>query len=304
MPAARTWEDRVNNLKVYQRNGRRAPHKPLLLLMAISRLLGAGANIEFGFTDAEAQLGPVIAEFSSTSSGPGKVEYPFQRLANDGLWIVEADGELGGVDVGVSDLRQRAARGRLDDGFAAALLTDPSLVRRVVESLLAAYFPESIHEDVLAAVALDPAIVSGTADLAIRRQQRRDPEFRRKVLLAYERRCAMCGWDARVDDTLIGVEAAHVRWFAYQGPDEVANGLCLCVLHHKLFDLGVMGISQDRRIAVSSHFNGTSEAAELQVLSLAGRDVREPQRGFDRLEEQHVEWHTREVFKSPGRIAV
>ncbi|QHY96599.1 hypothetical protein SSPS47_15940 [Streptomyces sp. S4.7] len=27
-----------------------------------------------------------------------------------------------------------------------------------------------------------------------------------------------------------------MRWWAFDGPDEIDNGLCLCALHHKLFD--------------------------------------------------------------------
>ncbi|MBT3074843.1 HNH endonuclease [Streptomyces sp. COG21] len=58
----------------------------------------------------------------------------------------------------------------------------------------------------------------------------------------------------------VGLEAAHVRWWSHDGPDEVDNGLCLCSLHHKLFDRGVLGLGEDRRILVSQRFVGRSEA--------------------------------------------
>jgi predicted restriction endonuclease len=32
------------------------------------------------------------------------------------------------------------------------------------------------------------------------------------------------------------VEAADIRWFTIPGPDSPGSGLCLCSLHHKLFD--------------------------------------------------------------------
>jgi hypothetical protein len=35
----------------------------------------------------------------------------------------------------------------------------------------------------------------------------------------------------------VGIEAAHVRWFAFDRPDALDNGLALCALDHKLFDL-------------------------------------------------------------------
>jgi hypothetical protein len=39
----------------------------------------------------------------------------------------------------------------------------------------------------------------------------------------------------------IAPEAAHVRWFAFDGPDSLDKGLALYSLHHKLLDLGVLG---------------------------------------------------------------
>ncbi len=51
-----------------------------------------------------------------------------------------------------------------------------------------------------------------------------------------------------------------MRWWSHDGPDEVDNGLCLCSLHHKLFDRGVLGLGEDRRILVSQRFVGRSEA--------------------------------------------
>ncbi len=45
---------------------------------------------------------------------------------------------------------------------------------------------------------------------------------------------------------------AHVRWHSQHGPDDLANALALCALHHALFDLGVLGITGDRRIRVST----------------------------------------------------
>jgi putative restriction endonuclease len=43
------------------------------------------------------------------------------------------------------------------------------------------------------------------------------------------------GFDGQVGSAPGGIEAAHVRWHSQHGPDEVANGLALCSLHHTLF---------------------------------------------------------------------
>ena len=86
--------------------------------------------------------------------------------------------------------------------------------------------------------------------------------FRLTVLRAYEYRCAMCGYDGRLDTTPVGVDAAHVRWSAAGGPDELSNGIALCVLHHKAFDLGALGLTEHHRVTVSQAFHGGARATE------------------------------------------
>jgi len=47
-------------------------------------------------------------------------------------------------------------------------------------------------------------------------------------------------------------DAAHVRWFTFDGPDALDNGLAVCALHHKLFDLGVLGLDLELQVQVSA----------------------------------------------------
>jgi len=80
-------------------------------------------------------------------------------------------------------------------------------------------------------------------------RKKRDPAFRQKVLKAYEWRCAVCGFDVKLGTVAIALDAAHIRWHQAGGPDVENNGLALCVLHHKTFDLGAF---TDRRMSSSS----------------------------------------------------
>lgn len=99
----------------------------------------------------------------------------------------------------------------------------------------------------------------------------------------------------------VGLEAAHVRWWSYHGPDEVDNGLCLCSLHHKLFDKGVLGLGEGRRILVSQRLVGRSEASKQHVLALAGRQVIGPQAGTPTVASRHRQWHAQQVFRGKPR---
>jgi putative restriction endonuclease len=147
------------------------------------------------------------------------------------------------------------------------------------------------HEDLCAELGLDIAAA-----------RRRDREFRSLVLTAYEYQCAFCGFEGWLNGRAVGLDAAHVQWWAFGGPDEVANGLCLCALHHRLFDKGVLGVTADHRVAVSVHYVGRGTSASAQVLALAGRAVGRPQAAYPRVADARVSWHGREVFRAPARV--
>jgi putative restriction endonuclease len=293
------WLERVGGIKQWRRAGERAPHKPLLLLYLLGRLQRTGET-GVRYADAEPDLQALLDEFGP----PRKTSpaYPFHHLQSDGLWRVRGDG---GAEVGTSVQRLRTlGSGELDAGFAQALTMDPGLAALVARSLLDANFPETLHPDICAMVGLDLDVLEREAaqhrvrELA---RRRRDPTFRSRVLVAYEYRCAMCGYDGRLGATTVALDAAHVRWHAFDGPDDLENAVCLCTLHHKLFDLGAIGISDERSVAVSAQFVGRGEVAERLVTHLVGHRLHEPQPGMPAPIDDHVGWHQREVFRPPAR---
>ena len=115
---------------------------------------------------------------------------------------------------------------------------------------------------------------------------------------------AMCGYDGRLGTDAVGLDAAHVRWWAFDGPDVVDNGLCLCSFHHKLLDRGVLGITDDHEVSVSAHFVGRGRAAEEFVLRLVGQPLLEPQPGQPGPADRHIGWHEEQVFRQPARVPV
>jgi putative restriction endonuclease len=131
----------------------------------------------------------------------------------------------------------------------------------------------------------------------------RDPTFRARILLAYECRCAVCGYEGQVKGFAVGLDAAHARWWASGGPDAVDNGLCLCSLHHKLLDSGVLGLTDDHRLLVSMHFVARTAATRSLVLDYTGRELIAPQAGQPRVASGHIAWHRDQVFKAPARAA-
>ncbi len=89
--------------------------------------------------------------------------------------------------------------------------------------------------------------------IVIRRGQ---PRFRRDLLEAYDRRCAVTGYD--VVEVL---EAAHILPYRGEAFNHLTNGLLLRADLHLLFDLGLIAIdSVDLTLLVSESLDGTDYA--------------------------------------------
>ncbi|WNF28414.1 HNH endonuclease [Streptomyces sp. C11-1] len=292
------WVERAAQLRQWTRNGTRAPHKPLLFLYALSRFQ-QNADDELRYSAVEEDLRGLLAEY-----GPGTrttPAYPFHHLVSDGVWEVRTERGPGSPGTGVRELRATGAAGRLAPELRAALRREPSLARRMARVLLDLNFPPSLHGELCEAVGLELEEAEAGQLSAARRQ--RDRRMREMVLTAYEYQCAFCGYDGRIGAVPVGLEAAHVRWWAFGGPDDVENGLCLCSLHHKLFDKGVLGLGEGHRILVSRSFVGHSTAAREHVTTLAGRPLIGPQPGVRPIAAAHRSWHTSQVFHGSPRPA-
>jgi putative restriction endonuclease len=80
------------------------------------------------------------------------------------------------------------------------------------------------------------------------KQRVHQPEFRGKVLLAYENRCAVCR--LRHPELL---DAAHILPDSHpQGRPVVTNGLSLCKIHHGAYDSNFLGIDPDYQVHINS----------------------------------------------------
>jgi putative restriction endonuclease len=292
------WVGRIEQLRRWTRNGERAPHKPLLLLYALGRYQADG-GAPVRFSDAEDQLNKLLTEFGPPRrTSPG---YPFHHLTSDGLWVVRtADGQpSSGSNVG--QLRTSGAEGSLAPDLLQALDSDSYLLAQLARVLLDSNFEPSLHSDICVLAGLDIEAAETAAPKVAAERRRRSAEFRRVILKAYEYRCAFCGYDGTLGGTPVGLDAAHVKWWALQGPDTVDNGVCLCSLHHKLFDKGVLGVTEGWRIAVSGDFVGRSTIAHSYILSLGDQPAARPQPLYSPPRPEYIAWHQRQVFRHPAR---
>ncbi|WP_244847618.1 phosphorothioated DNA-binding restriction endonuclease [Caballeronia sp. SL2Y3] len=285
---------RFEALKVWQRGDERAPHKPLLALLALG-LYSRGVR-EVPFNQCESKLNELLREF-----GPWRrtlyPEMPFLRLQSDDVWRVAAHGSAGALASNAvltkTQLRSIEATGRFSDDVQRAFDSDPQAISDVARALLDAHFPDSMHDDILAAVGL-------TLHAPLTAKARRSPDFRDDVLRAYQYRCALCNFDMRISNRTIGLEAAHIKWFQFEGPDVVENGIALCCLHHKLFDIGAFTLGDERRVLVSEEAHGT-EQFEHTLLRHHGSRLNAPVRAEHHPSSQFVAWHRTQVFRGQPR---
>lgn len=271
----------------------RSPHKPLLVLLALAHLDETGTS-SLAWSATEKRLADLIADFGppSQTGARQRAAYPFTRLRSDGVWLLDHDVPMDRV----GPLDEHGVVGRLEPDLESALTHDRRLLLHTVRSLVEGEFPPSLVPDVLAAVGFDPDALYAERLIGRVLHRRRNAAWPARVLTAWDRQCAFCGFDGQLGSASVGLEAAHVRWFNFDGPDELDNGLALCALHHKLFDRGVLGLDDDLRVQVSPSYTARTETGRY-VYDLAERALR-PRPGTPPPAPAHVMWHREQVFKS------
>ena len=162
-------------------------------------------------------------------------------------------------------IREQYLIGAVDHGFAVApkdqgelaVVFAPSFVMTYIRNLEGLHAAGAIAEDIEVLERVAEAETIDEVDLSplpaprqrvVRTfaQSFREASFRQRVLAAYQGACAMCGLQLKL------VEAAHIiPVYDPQSTDETANGICLCVLHHKAMDRALLGVAPDYRILVN-----------------------------------------------------
>lgn len=288
---------RITALNVWKKGDQRAPHKPLLLLLALGRIHADLPRL-IPFDQIDAKLTQLLQDF-----GPSRASYypelPFWHLQSDLIW--EMPCSTGVLTASGSISKKYLRDNHVEAGFTQAvydlLKTNAELLQQVAMQLLEDNFPPSVHQDILDEVGLD---FEAIPQLTTQKRAKRDPTFRRRILEAYDYRCAICNFSVRMENTPIALEAAHIKWFQAGGPDIESNGLALCSLHHKLLDRGALAISNEQKIMVSEKANGHGGFQEW-VLNFDGKALLKPRNSLYTPKTEFTDWHIREVFQGKYR---
>ena len=295
--------DALGRLRRATTFGQRAPHKPLLLLWLFARLQQVGSSA-VSYLEAEGPVSDLINEFGppvrSGSAAAQRAAMPFVHLERQ-LWsLTSADGEP--LPASTPERRglllELGARGQLRPEVEA-LLSSQDQLSAAANLILDEHFTPTLARLITETVGLDLAVVPPTAAAG---RRRRSAAFAETVRRAYAYQCAMCGFDGALGRTPVALEAAHVQWHSQDGPDDPSNGVCLCELHHALFDLGVLGLTADRTVTVSPLYVARTPAGRA-VDELAGRELARPRGSHPVVDLQYIQWHTVQVFKIDAHAA-
>ncbi len=281
----------VSNLYVGRSVNRRAPHKPLLLLLAIADIQNRKPRLR-PYSEVEDRLRRALTIFGRPAARQHP-QYPFWRLQNDNIWQVESDRPMvarrGSTDPTRKELVAKHARGGFLPEYYEILLDNRELRTDLIHRLLDSHFPSSVHEDIMALFDLDVCVHCERGGIS-------EPTFRRAVLQAYDLRCAVSGLSTTRAGMPVGVEAAYIKWPQSGGGRDVSNGIALSTLHRKLFDLGLFTITPVFRVRVSKHASGPRGFDEL-LRKFDRQPIRVPIARELQPSTSALEWHSSEVFR-------
>jgi putative restriction endonuclease len=115
--------------------------------------------------------------------------------------------------------------------------------------------------------------------------------FRILVTESYNRQCAISG-----EKTLPVLQAAHIKPYSDDGPNEVNNGILLRSDIHKLFDDGYITITPNLEVLVSGRLHSDFGNGKLYYQYNKEKLLSTPESRDDMPSREFLEWHNDTVF--------
>lgn len=169
------------------------------------------------------------------------------------------------------------------------------LLRKIRAGVYVPVFPAYVIADDIAnrqfLIALDESLRTVSDPLHLKpierayaeramKQRLHQPEFRGRIMLAYEQRCTVCALKhGKLLDAahIIGDDKPH-------GIPSTDNGLSLCKIHHAAYDANLLGISPDYIVQINSELMHETDGPMLQhgLQAMEGRGLTLPKKRRDR----------------------
>jgi putative restriction endonuclease len=142
---------------------------------------------------------------------------------------------------------------------------------------------------------IEPNLPEGPTERQLTRPMRLVQSFfRRSVLASYGYKCSFCGLEVR---SLLN--ASHIiPWkVSVELRADPRNGFCLCALHDRAFDGGLMTVDADSRLVISKRLKKTNPVPlhRVGLLDLEGQRINLPGRFLPNV--ISLEYHRKSVFE-------
>lgn len=283
--------ENIEKLNVNRNGTTISLHKPLLLLLLISRIR-KGENNHFAYSTIEQELKRLLQNYGLKNTKTFNPHLPFIHLASDrDLWAIESPKMKATTIRPTSRADVKDAFGSITDEFFL-FLQKPENLAAAVSKLLNQFWTEAYHQDILQELGMDDISVSSINSSP--EKNKRSKIFVEHVMDAYERKCAICHQSIRLGDALIGIDACHVRPIQHNGDDNITNGIALCKIHHWALDRGAISISNKFTLLVSPKLNGSK--TDDHFFQFKEKDIFIPRDASFVLNEQNVNYHQSYIF--------
>lgn len=282
------FKQELDSIKLNRTGNVVSLHKPLLLLLTISEVIRGHKN-QFLYDDLESSLTSLLSKYGLKNTKTVNPQYPFIYLASNAtIWHCT-------LDKGTLKHPDAARRKDLLGSFGSfstefyQFISSQNNAIKCIQHLLDSYWPEAYHAEIL--YDLGVFELGSTQNSA---KKDRSRKFVEEVLDAYERKCAICYQSIRLGDTLVGIDACHLKPIQHFGDDNINNGIALCKIHHWAIDRGAISISNEMSLMVSKKLNGNKLFD--YFTSFENQSVFIPRDKFLALNEKNIAYHNRYIF--------
>lgn len=274
-------------LKTFKSGGVVALHKPLLLLLIFSKIIKGQKDNVFVFDEIEPELTDLLKLYGWKNTKVYRPEYPFVFLGSSKIWESELKPEMLKRRDVPTKYELRGTRGKLDDSVFRLVLESRKVLESCIYELINQFWTEAYHDEILAFLNID-------LEYSMFQKRKRSKQFVENVLVAYEKKCAICEQSIRIRDELICIDACHVRPLHANGEDIIGNGIALCKYHHWALDRGAISIDENWKVLISDHISGMK--ANKYLYSYEGKTLFRPRKRENYLTPENIDWHRKYIF--------
>ena len=295
----------------------RAPHKPVLLLsiielidkgLIVKNAVPINANLVGVFKENWQLLVPTLHQADFTQ--------PFyylqsEKVAGTPIWVLQAypGYQINAHIKSVNKLAEVCAYGYFAEELFL-LLADKHSRISFKHLLLDIYFSESkasfqamkqngkgyMHDQIIDVLNEPEAQYKRVSIHTEEDVFVRSGLFKHLVPKIYNNQCSFTGMQLTSIFNYSFIDACHIVPFSHSHNDKINNGIALCPNLHRAFDRGLVGITNDYRILVSSLLI-EDDSHPYGLGQLEGKNISLPKNEIHYPEVESLIWHRENVFK-------